>query len=62
MSSENSSVIEVVLIDLAFAQAELALSEDRNPGVLRAFQHIKSAIADLSELTPNFGRLEEGAA
>jgi hypothetical protein len=62
MASEITSVIEVVLVNLAFAQAELALSEDLDPGVFRAFQHIKSAITDLSGLAPTFGRVEEDAA
>lgn len=62
MRSDVTGIIETVLINLAFAQAELALSDDLAPGIRRAFEHIKLAVGDLASLAPNFGSLEEEAA
>ncbi len=62
MESEGTTAVEIALVNLAFAQAELALSEDLSPGNRRAFEHIKLAIAELSRLSRKFGHLEEVAA
>jgi hypothetical protein len=62
MISETTAVVEVALVNLAFAKAELAVLEDASDGVRRAFEHIERAIIDLSGLAPNFGSLAEDAA
>lgn len=62
MSSDTTATVEVALINLAFAQAELALSGDPSGVNRRALEHVKRAIADLSRLAPHFGRLEKNAA
>lgn len=62
MKPEATAVVEIALINLAFAQAELALSDDPSGANRRAFEHIKLAIAGLAGLVPNFGCLDEEAA
>jgi hypothetical protein len=62
MVSETTTTIEIALINLAFAQAELAPLEDPSGAVGRAFDHIKLAIAGLAGLAPNFGCIDEEAA
>lgn len=62
MTPEATAVIEIALINLAFTQAELALTDDSTGGIHRALHHLKIAISDLTGLVPSFGRLEEDAA
>jgi hypothetical protein len=62
MKPETTAVVEIALINLSFAQAELAPLEDPSGAVRRAFEHIKLAIAGLAGLAPNFGCIDEEAA
>jgi hypothetical protein len=62
MFSDATANIELALINLAFAQAELALSDDPSGANRRSLEHIKAAILDLSPLAPRFGYPEVSAA
>jgi hypothetical protein len=46
MSVNSSYLAETALIDLSFALAEISLSETTDAGILRAAEHIKSALSD----------------
>jgi hypothetical protein len=58
MELEPTAIIEVALINLAFAQAELSAAGLGSSNVQRALDHIKIAIADLVGLAPKFGDLD----
>ncbi len=61
MDCKTTSIVETALINLAFARAELALS-DQTPSTHRALEHVELAINDLSRMAVKFGRLDDEAA
>jgi hypothetical protein len=54
MAMSVEYVVELALIDLAFAEAEIKASMIAAPEIERALRHIEEAIENLKRLAPGF--------
>jgi hypothetical protein len=54
MGTETKKLVEQALVELAFAQAELALNGGRSETMARVLGHIRHAKTSLKALAPDY--------